>query len=192
MSFICFFWFVALDPVRVSLNHLSDEFCQGIAVGAPHGGEAGMSLACPTVPAQSRVSGHTRAAPALHIWFLHGNGWGQAGTWACTCTWLHEACGQVRPGCGITGTGTDGPGDWRGSSSGGMDWWRPVAATSPWLSWELHWPRICVDNVWNLPISTVAGIGNSLKCWALGRVGLHRLEGRLFHLSQGDSHKETA
>lgn len=98
LSFV-FFSFVALDPIRVSLNHLRDEFCQGTAVGAPRGGVAGISLACPTastavgsVPAQSRVSvghwGNPSPAHLLPPWEWAearlGPGWvrpGWAGLW---------------------------------------------------------------------------------------------------------------
>lgn len=188
MSLICFFWFAALDPVRVSLNHLKDEFCQGTAVGAPHGGGQGQAWPVPLPQHRAESLGGTRAAPALHIWYLPGNGlrpgwdvgvhwdparWGQAGLWHLWdrgwwprgLTWDLKLWDGLVKGC-----------------------W------CPWHISELHQSKFCVENLWNLPISTVAGvcIWSIRKRWALGRVGLRRLEGQLCHLSQGDSHKDTA
>lgn len=112
MSFICFFWFVALDPIRVSVNHLKKEFCWGTAVGAPHGDVAGMSLACPTAPAQSSLWGHQGSPSPAHLvppW-----------RWDLALLW---DLGRWGPWPGWAGLTSLGQGWWPQGLTWGLEFW---------------------------------------------------------------------
>lgn len=116
-----FLWIISkMNFVRAQQWGLPVEGCQGSAWPVP-------------LPAQQwGLSQHraeslwgTGATPALHIWYLPGNGLRPG--------WALAGWGQVGLGCGLTGTGADGP----GGLTWGQELWDGLVKEGLLVPWAL-------------------------------------------------------